>query len=93
MSKYRVFSGSYFPAFSPGTGKYRSEDTPYLDTFHAMLLPQYIAMFWTMVPQHLITSIEFFGIVYSAENVCFLLKPLSKIHPSDLVREYYLELD
>ena len=35
MSKYRVFSGPYFPVFSPNTGKYGPEKTPYLDTFHA----------------------------------------------------------
>ena len=30
----RSFSGPYFPVFSPNTGKYGSEKTPYLDTFH-----------------------------------------------------------
>ena len=29
MSKYGVFSGTYFPVFGP-------EKTPYLDTFHAV---------------------------------------------------------
>ena len=28
------FSGPYFPAFVLNTGKYGSEKTPYLDTFH-----------------------------------------------------------
>ena len=32
VSKYGVFSGPYFPEFSPNTGKYGSEKTPYLDT-------------------------------------------------------------
>ena len=32
-----VLSGSYFPVFSPNTGKYRPEKTPYLVTFHAVL--------------------------------------------------------
>ena len=46
VSKYRVNSGPYFPAFglnterygvlSPNVGKYRPEKTPYLDTFHAV---------------------------------------------------------
>ena len=36
MSKYGLFSGPYFPVFSPNTGKYRPEKTPYLDTFHAV---------------------------------------------------------
>ena len=37
MSEYGVISGTYFPVFSPNTGKYGPEITPYLDTFHAML--------------------------------------------------------
>ena len=35
VSKYGVFSGPYFPVFSPNTGKY-GPDTPYLDTFYAV---------------------------------------------------------
>ena len=34
VPKYGVFSG--MSAFSPNTGKYRPEKTPYLDTFHAV---------------------------------------------------------
>ena len=33
VAKYRVFSGPYFSAFGPKTGKYAPEKTPYLDTF------------------------------------------------------------
>ena len=29
-------SGPYIPVFSPNTGKYGPEKTPYLDTFHAV---------------------------------------------------------
>ena len=36
VSGYRVFSGPYFPIFSPSMGKHRLENTPYLDTFHAV---------------------------------------------------------
>ena len=36
VSKYGVISGPYFPVFSPNTGKYEPEITPYLDTFHAV---------------------------------------------------------
>ena len=49
VSKYRVLSGPYFTVFglnterylylsvfSPNTGKYGPEITPYLDTFHAV---------------------------------------------------------
>ena len=32
------FSGPYFPVFSPSAGKYGSEKTPYLDTFHAVIV-------------------------------------------------------
>ena len=38
MSKYGVFSGPYFPVFSPNTGEYGPEKTPYLDTFNAVLI-------------------------------------------------------
>ena len=39
VSKNGVFSGPSFPAFvfSPNTGKYGPEKTPYLDTFHAVV--------------------------------------------------------
>ena len=33
VSKYGVFSGTYFPVFSPNTGKNEPEKTPYLDAF------------------------------------------------------------
>ena len=40
VSKCGDFSGPYFPEFglefSPNTGKYGPEITPYLDTFHAV---------------------------------------------------------
>ena len=36
VSKHGVFSGPYFPVFSPKTGKYVPEKTPYLDTFHTV---------------------------------------------------------
>ena len=51
VSKYGVISGSYFPAFglntdlsvsSPNSGKYGPEITPYLDTFHAVIVLGYL---------------------------------------------------
>ena len=36
VSKYGVFSGPYFPVFSPYAGKYGSEKTAYLNTFHVV---------------------------------------------------------
>ena len=44
VSKCGVFSGLYFPVFSPNTGKYGPGKTPYLDTFHAMWSWNY---YWT----------------------------------------------
>ena len=38
MSKYGVISGPYFSVFSPNTGKLGREITPYLDTFHAVII-------------------------------------------------------
>ena len=34
--QYGVFSGPCFPVFSPNTGKYGPEKTPYLDTLGTM---------------------------------------------------------
>ena len=36
LSKYGVYSGPYFPVFSPNTGKYAPIKTSYLGTFHAV---------------------------------------------------------
>ena len=32
------YENSYFPVFSPNTGKYGPGKTPYLDTFHAVYI-------------------------------------------------------
>ena len=45
VSKYGYFSGSYFPVFSPNTGKSGPENTPYLDTFQAVIQNLIIARF------------------------------------------------
>ena len=34
VCKNGVFSSPYFAVFSPNTGKYGTEKTPYLDTFY-----------------------------------------------------------
>ena len=44
VSKYVVFSGPYFPVFSPNTGKYGLEKTPYLGTFQTVV--SWIRSFW-----------------------------------------------
>ena len=36
MTKYGVFSGSYFPVFGLNTGKRGPKKILYLDTFHAV---------------------------------------------------------
>ena len=38
MSKYRVFSGPYFPVFGLNIGKYGPEENPCLNTFHAVIM-------------------------------------------------------
>ena len=38
VSKEGVISGPYFPAFGLNTEKYGPEITPYLDSFHAVLI-------------------------------------------------------
>ena len=40
-SKYRVFSGSFFPVFSPNTGKYGPGKTPYLDSSYSLVQKQF----------------------------------------------------
>ena len=37
VSKYGVCSGPYFPVFGLSTGQYGPGNTPYLDTFHAVV--------------------------------------------------------
>ena len=46
MSKYGVIYGPYFAVFSPNTGKYGPEVTPYLDNLHAVLL---LVLSWKFV--------------------------------------------
>ena len=49
VPKYGVISGPYFPVFSPNTGKYRPEITPYLDTFHASKSKQNFKTFFEKI--------------------------------------------
>ena len=42
VSKYGVISGPHFPVFSPSAGNYGPQIPPYLDTFHAILLPRLV---------------------------------------------------
>ena len=46
MSKYGVISGPYFPVFALNTGKYGPEITPYLDTFHTVMIAKNRGIFW-----------------------------------------------
>ena len=43
MSKYGVISGPYFPVLGLNTGKYGPGITPYLDTFHAVIISYIIS--------------------------------------------------
>ena len=42
------FFGPYFPLFSPNTGKYEPEKTPYLDIFHAVYVVTKLAEIWNI---------------------------------------------
>ena len=44
VSKYEVISGPYFSVFSPNTGKYGPEITPYLDIFHTVTSKQLLTV-------------------------------------------------
>ena len=44
MFKYGVFSGPYFPVFGLNTRKDGPENTPYLDTFQAVLFQQILVL-------------------------------------------------
>ena len=45
VSKCGVISGLYLPVFSPNTGKYGPEITPYLNTFHRVMKLQNLVIF------------------------------------------------
>ena len=51
MFKYGVFAGPYFPVFSPNAGKYGPEKTPYLVTFHAVMVILLFGVSLTLVPK------------------------------------------
>ena len=46
VSKYGVVSGPYFPVFVLNTGKYGPEITPYLDTFHTVMIAKNRGISW-----------------------------------------------
>ena len=73
VSKYRVISGPYFPAFRLNTeryevflriqsecGKITPEITPYLDTFHAVVIFNICPFVRVSVYRHLICITVFF---------------------------------
>ena len=69
MSKYGVISGPYFPVFSPNTGKYGPEITPYLETFHAVSDSE-------LESQQAVNTV--FETIEGSKNFCKLL--LDEIH-------------
>ena len=51
IRRFTDFSGPYFPAFSPNTGKYGPEKTLYLNTFHTVsILTHYIPVLLIYTP-------------------------------------------
>ena len=64
----RIFSGPYFPAFGLNRGKYGPEKTPYLDTFHAVIMPPKAGIF------HLESGLFFYQIyLFISLNYIFFL--------------------
>ena len=88
VSKYEVFSGPYFPVFSPNTGKYGPEKPPYLDTFHAAIkdrLDQVSFNLFSDIEQLLLKSIN--GEDYQQELDNFLKFFVDDIDPFALSSE------
>ena len=86
LSKYGVFSGQFFlysdciqtfgewiSMFSPNTGKYRTENTPYLNTFHVVYSYNKVRKASTDPPQRHATKTLFlfsFFLVFFWEKEC-----------------------
>ena len=60
MPKYAVFSGPYFPVFSPNTGKYGPEKTPYLDSFYAVSHIWAVRQFYLFINWKEFTTLRMF---------------------------------
>ena len=69
--KYGVFSGPYFPAHRLDTGKYGPEETPYLDSFHAVNAPsKKIDRFLLNLLKITISQFSFTSFVPAAILIC-----------------------
>ena len=69
VSKYRIFSGPYFPVFILNTGKYGPEKTPYLNTFYAVKLKNQIAKAWNVWNLILGSLIKYVRRIYQKNNI------------------------
>ena len=82
MSRYKVISGPYFPVFglntkiygvfSPNTGKYGPEITPYLETFHTVAILRPKAFIFTK-ELHLIRLTGFQIRLLHDKNICLYI--------------------
>ena len=61
VSKYRVISDPYFPVFGVNVGKYRPEITPYLDTFHTVMVQHFLEWLATEMQSNLFQESHLFG--------------------------------
>ena len=80
MSKYGVFSGPYFPVFSPNTGKCRLEKTLYLDTFYTV----YVSANPRFLSEKFMKSYTVSTSNPRTTSVCFLCSK-----PSQVPRKHY----
>ena len=78
MSKYGVFSSPYFPVFSPNAGNYGTEKTPYLNTFHAVIMYYIISdkQLGLELPSILNRKDILQGTFYAIGKIVSLIKPI-----------------
>ena len=91
---YGVFSGPYFPVFSPNTGKYGPEKTPYLDTFHTVADELFLdwntsAAICSWTVRHIIALL---GLMCISLQICLSKKTRSKALPKKLASCFFLLL-
>ena len=87
VSKYGVFSGSYFPVFSPNMGKYGTEETPYWDTFHAVKLThKNIQELLSIIVYHLRNIWK----CYQAKLIKLLRKSYQDLNPTKICTVHHM---
>ena len=73
----------YISIFSPNTGEYKPEKTPYLDTFHAMQIFYKFLLIFMLLELQIIPRIRSYFMVVHPSYVCHSFHPsiCLSIHP------------